>query len=115
VEAERARDIALQKLDSHKRAATRAEQQWQLERQQLQVCFNKVPLIAGDGWTSCNGWLPWRLVLLGIWGRNTYALNMDVSILAASLHAVRFDHCEQPQAAQHARPQWAMELVGNGA
>eukprot|EP00775_Hariotina_reticulata_P008796 gene8796-8975_t len=36
VEVERARDDALQKLDSHTRAATRAEQQWQLERQQLQ-------------------------------------------------------------------------------
>jgi hypothetical protein len=36
-EAERARDDAAQKLDSHKRAAARSEREWELERQQLQV------------------------------------------------------------------------------
>jgi hypothetical protein len=36
-EAERARDDAVQKLDSHKRAAARSEREWELERQQLQV------------------------------------------------------------------------------
>lgn len=37
-DAERARDEAVQKLDSTKRAATRAEREWELERQQMQVC-----------------------------------------------------------------------------
>ncbi|WIA35453.1 hypothetical protein OEZ86_003892 [Tetradesmus obliquus] len=35
-DAERSRDDALQKLDSHKRAAARSEREWELERQQLQ-------------------------------------------------------------------------------
>ncbi|KAF6264159.1 hypothetical protein COO60DRAFT_1698426 [Scenedesmus sp. NREL 46B-D3] len=35
-EAERARDDAVQKLDSHKRAAARSEREWELQRQQLQ-------------------------------------------------------------------------------
>lgn len=40
-ELERSRDEAVQKLDSQKRAATRAEREWELERQQMQVCVTR--------------------------------------------------------------------------
>lgn len=36
-DSERARDDALQKLDSIKRATARVEREWELERQQMQV------------------------------------------------------------------------------
>lgn len=37
LEAERQRDDVMQRLDSYKRAAARAEKDWELERNNLQV------------------------------------------------------------------------------